>query len=195
MKFIKTLLAVAALGAAFTAQAESTLTTGAAGTALTATAKLNFRVIIPKVLFLRVGSGTDFATAATPVDNVVFTLNAADIGTSAVVAGVTSGTGIATGGAGSVAVRLVSTGGNVNLSAASLVAGPTAAGVSIPWTAFSSTSSNTLLAPVVGAPATSVAATSGVVNQSANWTFSYANTAVFAAGTYDGVVTYTASIL
>ena len=193
MKFVKTLLAVAALGAAFSAQAESNINTAATG-AVSAAAKLNFRVVIPRIIFLRVGTGTDFANVTT-VDNVIFTATAANIGNATALTGATDGAGTATGGAGSVAVRVLSTGGSVNLSATSSVTGPTAAGVSIPWSAFSSTTSTTTLpAPAVGAAPTSITATNGVVSQTANWTFSYANTVAYQAGTYDGVVTYTAAL-
>jgi hypothetical protein len=189
MKFVKTLLAVAAIGAMMGAHAESNIASGTGG--LSAAAKLNFKVVIPKVLFLRVGSGTDFA-AGTAVDTVTFSPAAGSLGTA--VTGATDGTGIATGGAGSVAVRLLSTGGGVTVAATSTTpAGLVLAGNTIPWTAFSSTSSGSFNAPAVGA-STPVAATGGVVSQTVNWTFSYANSTAFAAGTYDGVVTYTATV-
>jgi hypothetical protein len=192
MKFVKTLLAVAALGAVMGAHAESNIATGT--TALSAAAKLNFRVVIPKVLFLRVGGGTDYATAATPVDTVTFTPAAGSLGNA--VAGATDGTGNGLGTSpGSVAVRLLSTGGNVTLAATSSTTGLTLAGNTIPWTAITSVSSvNTLQAPQVGASNT-VNASNGVVFQSADWNFNYSNATAFAAGTYNGVVTYTASIL
>ena len=49
MKFIQTLVALAAVTAVFSAQAESNLNSVSAPN-MTATARLNFQVVIPKIL-------------------------------------------------------------------------------------------------------------------------------------------------
>ncbi len=185
MKFVKTLLAVAALGAAFAAQAESNISSAAAGTTITAAAKLNFRVVIPRVLYLRVGTGTDFTPNIT-VDTVTFSPLAGNIGTGTSVSG-TPGT---------VAVRVLSTGGSITLAASGSGTGLTNTGLAIiPWTQITGGSDNAALAnPAVGATA-NLTAVGGIVAQSANWNFNYLNAATLAAGNYDGVVTYTATLL
>ena len=52
-----------------------------------------------------------------------------------------------------------------------------------------------LIHPPITGVAQTVAATSGVVNQTSVYSFNYSNTNAQMAGTYTGVVTYTASIL
>jgi hypothetical protein len=190
MKFAKTLLAVAALGAAFAAQAESNIASAPSG-AISATARLTFNVVIPRVIYLRVGTGTDF-TPNNTFDSVTFTALTGNIGTGTAIAGVPSAASVP----GSVGVRVLSTGGAVNLSAAGSGTGMTAAGLDvIPWARISGATSNAALPnPTIGAAAVSLAATNGVVAQSANWNFNYANTDTLAAGTYTGVVTYTAAL-
>ena len=169
------------------ALAESTQTVGAG----TATARLDFRVIIPRVLMLQVGT-----VGVNNVDTVTFdyTNNGADVGTTAVAATVTGAV---------VPVRVKGNSGPVTLTATTAGALTNAAADTIPWTEISSTSSNAgLPSPVI--PATGVGAsaavtvTSGtkVTDQSANWTFAYANNNLVAPGTYgvtNGRVTYTAS--
>jgi hypothetical protein len=185
MKFVKTLLAVAVLGsAAFSAQAESNIASGAAAN-LTAAAKLNLRVTIPRVLYLRVGTGTDFTPSLT-VDTVTFSPAAGNVGTGTAVAG-TPGT---------VNVRVLSTGGAITLGAVGSGTGLTNPGLAvIPWTQITGVTSNAALPnPTIGAAATAIAATAGVVAQTANWNFNYGNAATLAAGNYDGVVTYTATL-
>ena len=179
MKFIKTLLAVAALGAAFAAQAESTINTGP-GANLATTARLNFSVVIPRVIYLRVGTGTDFVANGT-VDTVTFTPGAA------------AGNGTAVAGGATVGVRLLATGTGVTLGATGSGTGLTSGALPvIPWTQISATSTG-LAHPAIGAAAAAVAPTGSVTNQTAVWTFNYAN-AVAAAGTYGGQVTYTATL-
>lgn len=183
-------VALAAMTAAllpFWAKAESNLTVGAG----TATARLDFRVIIPRVLMLQVGTA-----GVNNVDTVTFdyTNNGADVGSTAAAATITGAV---------VPVRVKGNSGPVTLTATTSGALANTTADTIDWTEISSTSSNSgLPSPVipasgVGAGA-SVTVTSGtkVTDQSANWTFSYANNNLVPPGTYgvtNGRVTYTAS--
>ena len=91
MKFVKTLLALAVVGAAVSAQAESNFVTGAAAVTPGAVARLDFRINVPKVLFLRVGTGTEFTNVGT-IDRVDFDVLPADVITPGTdVAGVSTG--------------------------------------------------------------------------------------------------------
>jgi hypothetical protein len=186
MKLIKHIVALAVMGAAVAAHAESNLSTAAGPTS--ATARLNFQVTIPRVIFLRVGTGTDIAVN-TAVDTVNFAVPLASLGNGTVVAG----------GA-AVAARVVSTGGNVSLTATGAAGGLTGPGAAVPWANISGGSNNTNLPnPAIGngvaGAVSSLTAVSGVVNQTANWTFNYSNPTPLAAGSYTGQVTYTAGIL
>lgn len=182
---------VAVLAAPLGANAESSFQTGAG--ALNTSARVDFQVTIPRFLALRVG------TTGAPIDLVSFTVPAANVGNATPVAGTGGDLG-----AGSVTASVLGNGGNVTLQATT--AGPIGNGSagSINWTQITTASSNpSLPAPTLTngpSGAVAVAATAGVVNQTATWTYSYANTDVIEAGTYGGVntnnsrVTYTASL-
>lgn len=182
---------VAVLAAPMAANAESTFQTG--GGALSTSARVDFQVTIPRFLSLRVG------TAGAPVDLVNFNVPAANVGNATPVAGTGGNLG-----SGAVTATVLGNGGNVTLQATT--GGPIGNGGagSLNWSQITTASSNpSLPAPVLanGASAgVAVAATSGVVNQTATWTYSYANTDVIEAGTYGGVntnnsrVTYTAAL-
>ena len=184
MKFAKQLIALASVAAAFSVYAESKIATGTG--ALSAAARLDFRVIVPKVLFLQVGTGTNFIDNTT-VDRVDFTLTPAQATSATAVAGVSSG--------GTINARVLGNGGNVTFGAVGTVGGLTNGVQTIPWTEIVPTAAGALIHPAIGATASALAATAGVVNSSAVYSFNYSNTNVVAAGTYDGRVTYTASVL
>ncbi len=197
MKFAKHLFVAALAVTAFAAQAESDINTAAAGTALSTTARLDFRVVVPRVLFLRVGTGTDFADNATDIDRVDFNLTATDVIT-ALGGGSTSVAGAGGLGAHPVALRVLGNGGAVSLSAAGTAGGLSNGTVAenIPWSRVSATGATAhpvIGNGVAGAP-TTLAATNKVVNINSTWTFAYANSAAQAEGTYNGRVTYTASL-
>ena len=197
MKFAKHLLVAAIAATAFSAAyAESDINTGTAA-GLSAAAKLDFRVIVPKIIFLRVGTGTDFVDAlnGANIDRVDFTVSAAALAANTTVAGA-SGQGPYP-----VAVRVLGNGGNVSLTANGTAGGLTNGAQTIPWTQVVATSSNAAGLPhpaigngVAGAVSTLTAPASGVVSQTANWTFDYSNSSVVAAGTYNGQVVYTAAL-
>jgi len=171
-------------------------------TALTATARLDFQITIPKVLFLQVGSGTAYGTNGT-IDMVDFTVPAAKVGDGTVVS--------ANGTTGVVTAKLVTNGGDVTFVSKTTgalnngVATDTISYSQIATAVAANTSATALTHPALvdAAAGTSVtvSSTNKVVNQDAKWTFTYLNQNVVAAGTYGGIntkngrVTYTASVL
>ena len=175
---------LAVLGAPLTASAESDRVNGT--TSLAANARVDFRVNIPKFVSLRVG------TPATSIDEVVFDVAEAGIGNTTDVSA-TSGGDV---GPGVLTAQVLSNGGPVSLDANS--DGPLTNGTqTIPWSEILAASSSAALpAPAIdGATETITAAANGVANELAQWTFTYSNTAIVAAGSYTGRVTYTASVL
>ena len=196
----KSLIAIATSAAVVTpmlASAESNFTTGA-GTPLTATAKVDFTIIIPKFVSLQVGTA-----GAGNIDLITFTVPAASVGAGgAGIAGtggdLTNGvvTAKVTGNNGQVTLTSTSTGALTNATA------DTIAFTQITTTAAINTSATALAAPVLanGVSANVLPTLAGkITNQDAKWTYKYSNSAVVAAGTYGGVnvnngrVTYTAS--
>lgn len=211
---MKKLLVIAALAtmAPLMAQAESNFVTGNGG--LSASAKLDFSITIPKVLFLQVGTGTSYADNGA-VNNIAFAVPAGGVGNSTQVAG--AGGDLAGGG---VTVRVLGNSGNVTLD--NTTTGPLSNGVSgdptVPWsdivvtagalpTATAGFSNSAIAHPPfnagtsggTSATPTTLTATGGLVRQEGSWTFAYANTATLPAGTYgttaanNGRVTYTAT--
>jgi len=214
MKNLLLIAAAAATLAPFASQAESNFVTTTGSTSPAVNAKLDFKIVVPKVLFLQVGTGTSMADN-TVVDKVTFTVPASGIGNSTPVAG----TGGDLGG-GAVTVRVLGNTGDVTLS--NVTAGQLSNGVSgdptVPWTditvtagALGSTTTGYTNAAIAHPPfnngatggasatATTLAASAGLVRREGSWTFAYANTSVMPAGTYGdtvankGRVTYTAT--
>ena len=186
--------------------AASTFRTGAG--ALTARARVDFRIIIPKILYLRVGTGSAYPTTLSNVGTVnlvAFTPPAATIGNGSAVSG--SG-GDLTGGVQTAAI--ISNSGNVTLNATAAGALGDGAGDSIPYTQLATAASAltvgyTLLpAPVLsnGTSANIVltAPATKVIRADARWAYTYLNASMPASGTYGGVnvnngrVLYTATM-
>ena len=192
----KSLIAAAVLVAMPTiASAESNFQTGTGS--LTATARLDFQIVIPKFLYLRVGSND------ANVNLISFTVPAANVGNGTPVAASAASGDL---GNGVVTARVIGNGGNVTLSSATIGALNDGGTNTISYSQISTaasvlTSGTPLAAPALvdgGATNTTVPATSGVVNRDARWTYSYLNTVTPAAGSYggenvnNGRVTYTA---
>ena len=187
MKFAKQLIALAAVAAAFSVHAESDINTGPAVGALSAVAKLDFRVTVPKIIFLQVGTGTSYSDVTT-VDRVDFILTAANITSGLAVAGVSTG--------GAINAKVLGNGGTVTFGAVGTAGGLTNGAQTIPWSQIVPTATGgTLVHPAISGAASSLAATAGVVNQNTVYSFNYSNTSTVAAGTYNGQVVYTASVL
>jgi len=213
--FAPAALGLAMLAAPFVAQAEST-TINPAATNSAATAHLDFTVVVPPVLYLRVGTGNAIGAAnSATVDSLTFNVPATNLGDGTVVAaGATDGD--LTNGA--VTVRIFSNvGTNVTLNSAVTGQLSNGSGDTIPWTqiavAAAALASGTagytngaITHPTFSATsgagtATTLTAASKLVRQEGKWTFSYSNTNVVPAGTYgatvpkNGRVTYTATQL
>jgi len=206
---IKTLLAATAV-APMLAHAESTTTTGAG--ALNVTAHVDFQITIPKLVFLRVGTGTGalvgggYANNAT-VDQITWAPTPATVGT-----GVMGGTGgDLTGG---VETAAVYANGNGNVTLSCTTTGPLndgAAGDTISYstiTTATATLTSAVALPVCPLADTTtnsvvIAPVAKVVSRDAKWTYTYSNATIPPAGTYGGGgaantgagrVTYTAAI-
>ncbi len=191
------------------ARAESNVQTGAGS--LTATAHLDFQIVIPRVLFLQVGTGTLLANNAA-IDRIVYDLSAtpAIIG-NGVQQTATSGGDVSPG---VVSARVI---GNSFAAAANLTATTggalsNGAGNTISWSEIAITTAagvpatGTNLAHPgtpnladAGSTTVSLTPVAKVINQTAQWTFKYKNTNIPPAGTYgatgvapaNGRVTYT----
>ena len=205
---LKGLLGATLLALPLIVSAESNVQTGAGTASPGATAHLDFQITIPKILYLRVGTGSSYTTGAfannTAVDQVAFAPAAGVAGNGTAVAGTG---GDLTGGVETAAV--VSNSGNVTLNATASGALSNGAGDSIAFTQLTTTASTltsgtALPAPVLANGTSSnvvlVAPASKVINQDAKWTYAYANTTLPPAGVYGGVnvnnsrVVYTATM-
>jgi hypothetical protein len=206
---VKSLLGAASLALPLLAFAESNVQTGAATSAPGATAHVDFTVVIPKILYLRVGTGSSYTTGAltsTPtIDLITFSPTSAQLGSGTAVAGTG---GDLSGGVETAAI--VSNSGNVTLNATAAgalsngIPGDTISYSQITTTASTLTSATALPAPVLtnttSANVVLTAPATKVITQDAKWTFAYANTAIVPTGTYGGVntnnsrVVYTATM-
>jgi hypothetical protein len=207
MKKIAVVGAIALL-AASSAFAESDVNTTSPGPT-TASAKLDIEVVVPRVLFLQVGTGSNMADLNT-VDKISFDVPSGSMGDGNPVAGTGGDQGSA------VTVKLFGNNGNITLSAATtsnttgLMNSAPSSTLSIPWsdidvtstpgTAVGAFQAAAITHPAINGAASTVSATSNVVRKIATWTYAYKNTSVYAAGTYGGTaalngrITYTASM-
>ena len=201
---VKIAVAAALVAAPLMANAESAFTTGA-GTPITASAHLDFQITIPKILYLRVGTGTAMAANAT-INQIAFSVPAANVGDGSVISA-TAGSGDL--GNGVVTARVIGNNGTVTFTSTTVGALGNGAGDTISYgqiaTAAAANTSATVLAhPTLADAATTTVtltpASGKVINRDAKWTYTYTNAAVVAPGTYGGVntnnsrVTYTASM-
>ena len=186
------------------AHAESQFTTGA-GTPITASAHLDFQIVIPKVLFLQVGTGTNLAANAT-VNMISFTVPAANVGDASVISA-SAGSGDL--GNGTVTAKVIGNNGTITFTSTTIGALSNGLGDTISFgqigTAVAvNTSAVALAHPALADAATTTVtltpASGKVISRDAKWTYTYLNSAVIAPGTYGGAginngrVTYTASM-
>lgn len=180
--FVKSAVALA-MAAPMLASAESQLVVGAG----TAAADLNFRVVIPRVLFLAVGTGNASLASNTTKDELEFNYssNPADVGSGADTA------------AQGVSVRVLGNNGQITLAAAGSGTGLTNGTDTIAWSEIlsSSTDATNLEVPTVGGTAAPLLNSARVTSRNATWNYRYSNTDVVAPGAYTGTITYTATML
>jgi hypothetical protein len=152
---------------------------------------VNFTLVIPSVLRLQVGAVG--ANAAVNWNTAVTATNVGN-GTALNADTVTSG-GAA---AGLVAYSLVSniSNNNATITATASGAGLVSGGNTIPYTDIGATAVGivgvAVALPVPGTP-TVVAPTAGLIQRTGTWQYTYANTAVYPAGSYTGTINYTVS--
>jgi hypothetical protein len=184
---LKSALALA-LATPLLASAESDITIGGNSAAQ---ARLNFQVIIPRVLFLAVGTGSTGFADNSQVDVLTFDYTAA-------AAAATLGNNTPSS-AQNVNVRVLGNNGQIAITATGTGTGLVGAAATdvIPWseiTATSSDATNFNVPAVGGSAANPVLDGTKVTNRTATWSYAYANTTTPAAGTYTGTVTYTATM-
>ena len=200
---LKAAIAIA-LAAPMLAHAESAFTTGA-GTPITASARLDFQIVIPKVLFLQVGTGTNMAANAT-INKIDFTVPAVNVGDASVIAASAVSGDL---GNGTVTAKVVGNNGTITFSSTTIGAlgnglGDTISYAQIGTAVAVNTSATALAHPALADAATTnvtlTPASGKVISRDAKWTYTYLNANVVAPGTYGGVntnnsrVTYTASM-
>ena len=183
---LKSALALA-LASPLLASAESDITIGGNSAAQ---ARLNFQVIIPRVLFLAVGTGSTGFADNTTVDTLTF-----DYSTAAAAATLGNST---PSSAQNVNVRVLGNNGQIAIAATGTGTGLVGAAATdvIPWSEITATSSDAtnFNVPAVGGSANPVLNGTKVTSRTATWNYAYANTTTPAAGTYTGTVTYTATM-
>jgi len=196
-------LLIATLATPGVSHADSSFTTGAANP-ITASAHLNFTIVIPQFVYARVSTGTAMAANGT-IDTITYTVPAASVGTGPFAA--TAGGNVS---AGVVEAQVIGNGGTVTFTATTV--GALSNGtqtisygqITSAATADAGLPSLALLPTFTlvdgGTASQTLGATAGVTNDSAKWTFTYANSNIVAAGTYGATipnneqVTYTASM-
>jgi hypothetical protein len=192
----------------------TTITPAVTGSA--ASAQLNFTVVIPAVLYLRVGTGNAIGAANNAtVDALSFTVPAANIGDGTVINASAASGDLGTG---AVTVRVFSNfGTNVTLNSSVTGQLSNGAGNTIAWsqiavagaalgTTTAGYTNGAITHPAFSATtgagtATTLTAVGKLVRQEGKWTYTYTNTTAAPAGTYgataanNGIVTYTATQL
>lgn len=175
--------ATALLFAASGAYAASNFDTGSPGS-LSTSVNLNFSITVPRFVMLRVGSPAS-------VDTLAFSPTLADLAASTPVLPVGGDAG-----ASDVTVQVRSNAGNVTLTATTATADLVSGGLTVPWSTLSATNpTGTVVPPAFNSGSTLVTASSGIVDQAGTWRYAWTNPAntIYAAGTYSGTVTFTAS--
>lgn len=205
MSMMKTFLAAVFLAALPSlASAESQFATNNV-TPLTTSSQLDFKIEIPKVLFLRIGAGADNTTNAN-INLIAFNVNAANVGDSSVVAASAASGDL---GSGAVTAKVVGNNGTITFTSTTSGALQNGSGDSISHGQIATTVATLTSIAALAHPALvdgvtttiSLTPTSGkIINRDARWTFSYLNQNAVAPGIYGGVntnnsrVTYTASM-
>lgn len=196
------LAAAGMLAAPAFVQAESTFTSSDTSASISTDARLDFRIVIPRILFLQVGTGGAFPAGNSTINEIRFDVAAPRVGFGD---GVTVSGGDA--GTGSVQARVIGNTGKIILSSSTTGPLRNATDDTISFSQITTTSTALNSATKLDAPALADGAITSVdllpsgsqlVNRDATWTFAFANSALVSAGTYgangnSGRVTYTAT--
>jgi len=166
------------------------------GPTYSASARLNLQVVIPSFLYFQVGS-----TGTGTIDTITFSPTAGQLGSTTPISGTggnaASGSGanvVVRGNGGQITISESNNGGGQGLDAGgnrhislAEISVDDSANASLPTPTLSDAGGN------IAQPALNGGA-SQVTNQSSTWVYSYSNTTVPEAGTYDVQLTYTASM-
>jgi len=187
MKLIRITLAAAAVAATMAPLAANAASNSATGAgSLSAPVNLNFNVVIPRFIFLRVGDA-----AAASVNTLLFSPTVAQMVASTAI----NATGGDTGpGNSDVTYQIFGNAGNMTLAASNLV-NLTSGANNIPTTTLSvTTPTGSVNAPAFNGNV-ALTAVANIVNQTGTWRWAWTNPAntVYASGTYAGTATYTLS--
>ncbi len=188
MKLMRTTLAAAIAAAAalpMASQAASSSNTGAGN--ISTGVNLNFNVVIPRFIFLRVG---DAAPAS--VNTLVFSPTVDQMANSTPI----SATGGDANAGTDVTITARGNAGNLTLAASNLTQLTSGGGDTIPSSTLTGTNTTgSITVPAFNGSVALTAGGNGVFNQTGTWTYQWTNPAatVYAAGTYTGTVTYTLS--
>lgn len=175
------LTTTAGLGLLFSqvATADSDLQFGAGATA---TANLDFRIIIPQFVYFQVGS------AAAVVDEVEWDLTGSQPGGNSALPA-TGGTG--DGADGDLTITLITNALTVTLASNTGGGNLVDGGNTIPFSEITVADGGTITAPAFDG--STVIATGGVYSQTDTWTYEYLDSVNRAAGNYTGTSVYTAA--
>lgn len=161
-----------------------------------ASARLNLQVVIPSFLYFQVGS-----TGTGTIDTITFAPTATELGNSAPISGAggdaASGSGasvVVRGNGGQITITETNNGGGQGFSdggsntiSLSEISVDDSSNPSLPTPTLSDAGGNTSQPALNGGA-------SQVTDQASTWIYSYDNTTVPEAGTYDVQLTYTASM-
>lgn len=159
--------------------------TGIGGAGTSASANLDFRIVIPQFVFFRVGS-----LAAGTVDRVDFNLLTAAVqpGAGGVVPA-NGGTG--DGADGNLTVDLVTNVASVTIAATG--GNLTNGTANIPFAQINTAHGGVIPMPAFGGSGNLAAGLPGTLTDT--WSYTYNNNTSYPPGTYDGTVTYTVTAL
>jgi hypothetical protein len=143
------------------------------GASASASAELDFQVLIPQFVFFQVGA----SPVPGNVDSVVFDLSTTETGSGVDVADASGPVDVVLRSNAQVTITAPALAGSGPLAAGSTEISAVASNVSIPVPAFGSSA-----APVAGP-----------INATGTWTFTYDNANVYPNGDYQTTVTYTAA--
>lgn len=162
--------------------ADSQLSIGGTGT--TAQANLDFRIVIPSFVFFQIGS-------AGSVDRVDYDLNVGPVQPGS--GGPISATGgLGDGVDGALTVTLATNAASVSIAASggNLTGG---LGGTLPFADITAADTGTIPVPDFGTTVTPFAP--GGLSLTDTWSYTYDNTSVYSADTYNGTATYTITVL